>query len=57
MTASVTQPPPHAVVDGAVTVEVHQAVGHGDVMEGPLLLVPEEGVGHPDLLHQLGVQL
>lgn len=49
--------PPHAVVDGAVSVEVHELVGHGDVMEGALLLVPEEGVGHPDHGHQLGVQL
>ena len=36
---------------------MHEAVGDGDVMEGALLLVPEEGVWHPDLLHQLGVQL
>ena len=50
-------PLPDAVDDLASWVQVHELVGHGDVVEGPALLVAEVDVGYPDVGHHLAVHL
>ena len=40
---------PDAVEDVSVGKDPDVEVGQDDVVEGALLLVPEEGVGHPQL--------
>ena len=50
-------PLPDAVDDLASWVQVHELVGHGDVVEGPALLVAEVDVGYPNVGHHLAVHL
>ena len=42
--------PPYAVEDVAVGIDPDVEVGQDDFVKRALLLVPEEGVGHPHLL-------
>ena len=47
---------PDAVQDVAVGVDPQHDVLHGGVVDEGALGVHEEDVGHPDLLHQAGVE-